>query len=289
MPRPQRDLDPNGGPIVEFARDLRALRARAGTPKFTTMAHRTGRSKTALADAAGGQHLPRWETVEDFVRACDADPAPWYDRWLALRSGEGAPPAPPPPPQDVPEPGPLHPAPPSPPEPTPEVARCPRPPRARGHPAGRSGAVPVAPPRLLVAAAVLGVLAVGALGFLLGRVTVPAPPVVPQTVEAIVVQNKVALGPDRLEEDRTPAYLSTEALAYCASPSRSCKVPGTEHGLGSRRRRQLLDPGADDVELGPRRPDVPGEPLPSALRPLVPRLVPRRAHRLPLRGLRRPG
>ena len=42
------------------------------------------------------------------------------------------------------------------------------------------------------------------------------------------MQNKVALGPDRLEEDRTPAYLSIEALAYCASPSRSCKVPGTE-------------------------------------------------------------
>src|ERR1700712_5115179 len=86
MPRPQRDLDPNGGPLVEFARDLRALRAGAGTPKFATMARRTGRSKTALADAAGGQHLPRWETAEDFVRACAGDPAPWPARWLALRS-----------------------------------------------------------------------------------------------------------------------------------------------------------------------------------------------------------
>ncbi len=59
MPRPQRDLDPAGGPLVDFARDLRVLRAQAGTPKCATMARRTGRSKTALADAAGGQHLPR--------------------------------------------------------------------------------------------------------------------------------------------------------------------------------------------------------------------------------------
>ena len=209
MPRPQRDLDPNGGPLVEFARDLRALRAGAGTPKFATMARRTGRSKTALADAAGGQHLPRWETVEDFVRACDGDPAPWHDRWLALRSGEGAP-APPPaapeptPPQHEPEP-----------EPEPEPA-----PSSRRRP-------------VLVAAVVVGVLLVGALGFLLGRLTVPAPPIVPQGVEAIVVQNKVALGPDRLEEDRTPAYLSPEALAYCAAPSHSCKVPGTEMASGA--------------------------------------------------------
>ncbi|MDT7744368.1 MAG: hypothetical protein QOE59_3446 [Actinomycetota bacterium] len=216
MPRPQRDLDPNGGPLVEFARDLRALRARAGTPKFVTMARRTGRSKTALADAAGGQHLPRWETVEDFVRACEADPAPWHDRWLALRSGDVAPAG---------LPAPLPPDPPAAPEPTPPPPE-PTPPEPEPVPSRRRRPVPVA-------AVVVGVLAVGALGFLLGRLTVPAPPVVPQTVEAIVVQNKVALGPDRLEEDRTPAYLSTEALAYCAAPSHSCKVPGTEMVSGA--------------------------------------------------------
>jgi hypothetical protein len=226
MPRPQRDLDPNGGPLVEFARDLRALRAGAGTPKFATMARRTGRSKTALADAAGGQHLPRWETVEDFVRACDADPAPWHDRWLALRSGEGAPagpaPAAPaaPPPADPPAAEPPTSEPPTSEPPTSEPP-TPEPPRSRRR---RS---------VLVAAVVVGVLVVGALGFVLGRMTVPAPPIVPESVAAIVVQNKVALGPDRLEEDRTPAYLSTEALAYCASPSHSCKVPGTEMASGA--------------------------------------------------------
>ncbi|NMO90429.1 helix-turn-helix transcriptional regulator [Actinomycetospora sp. TBRC 11914] len=221
MPRPQRDLDPRGGPLVEFARDLRALREAAGTPKFATMARRTGRSKTALADAAGGQHLPRWETVEDFVRACDADPAPWHRRWLALRAGDdAAAPAPVPPEEpvvatpDPPVPAPVPPAPVN----VPGPAAAPTPRRRRA---------------LLVAAAVVGVLVVGVLGFVLGRVTEPGPPIVPQTVEAIVVQNKVALGPDRLVEDRTPAYLSTEALAYCAQPSRNCKVPGTEMGSGA--------------------------------------------------------
>ncbi len=86
---------------------------------------------------------------------------------------------------------------------------------------------------MLVAAAVVGVVVVGALGFLLGRLTIPEPPIVPQTVEAIIVQNKVALGPDRLVEDSSPAYLSTEALAYCASPSRNCKVAGTEMVSGA--------------------------------------------------------
>jgi hypothetical protein len=231
MPRPQRDLDPNGGPLVEFARDLRALRARAGTPKFATMARRTGRSKTALADAAGGQHLPRWETVEDFVRGCDADPAPWHDRWLALRSGESAPAGPITPPPAAP---PAVEPPATGPKPAAEA-----PPATATAPASRPEVPEPEPPRsrrrrsVLVAAVVVGVLVAGALGFLLGRLTAPAPPVVPQSVEAIVVQNKVALGPDRLEEDRTPAYLSTEALAYCASPSHSCKVPGTEMASGA--------------------------------------------------------
>ncbi|MCD2187960.1 helix-turn-helix domain-containing protein [Actinomycetospora soli] len=270
MPRPQRELDPAGGPLVEFARDLRALREQAGSPKFATMARRTGRSKTALADASAGRHLPRWETVEDYVRACDADPAPWRARWDALRATLGAPPA-------LPEPvAPDEPAEPAEPaeaaesaergdlltssdsrvppltpgaDPTPGADLTPGPdpdsdPVERGDLLTSSGSrVPpltsADPPRttrtprrpLLVAAGIVVVAL--ALGFLLGRVTVPDPPVVPQTVEAIEVQNKVALGADRLVEDRTPAYLSTEALSYCASPSRSCKVPGTEMASGA--------------------------------------------------------
>lgn len=269
MPRPQRALDPGGGPLVEFARELRALRERAGTPKFATMARRTGRSKTALADAAGGQHLPRWETVEDFVRACDADPAAWHDRWLALRArhddagpapeeqdgaaeptdgaasaGDPAPvdaapagePAAAPAPSSSSAPSSSAPAPPSsaPPSPAPPSPAPPSPaPPSPGPPAPEVGGTRRRRRAVLAGALVVGVLAVGGLGVVLGRVTAPAPPVVPQTVEAIEVQNEVALGPDALVEDRTPAYLSTEALAYCAAPSRSCQVPGTEMASGA--------------------------------------------------------
>lgn len=49
------------------------------------MARRTGRSRTALAEAAGGDHVPRWETVEAYVRACGGDPAEWIERWEAAR------------------------------------------------------------------------------------------------------------------------------------------------------------------------------------------------------------
>jgi hypothetical protein len=247
MPRPQRELDPAGGPLVEFARDLRVLRERAGGPKFTTMARRTGRSKTALADASAGRHLPRWETVEDFVKACDADPEPWRPRWEALRAELGAPPP------TVEEPTVEEPD-----EPagvngavlTSGVSTAPSPPTDagaddRGDPLMSDGSrVPpltsTEPPatttgrrrRPLLVAAALVVVAL-ALGFVLGRVTVPDPPVLPQTVEAIEVQNKVALGADRLVEDKTPAYLSTQALSYCAENSRSCKVPGTDMWSGS--------------------------------------------------------
>jgi hypothetical protein len=244
VPRPQRELDPAGGPLVEFARDLRALREQAGGPKFTTMARRTGRSKTALADASAGRHLPRWETVEDYVRACDADPEPWRLRWEGLRVSLGTPPPPPADEASAAEPdderGGLLPSNGSRVPPLTSGAEEPADERAAPLTSDDSRVPPLTPDRrgpavgkrLVLVAAVVAVLGIG-LGFLLGRVTVPDPPVLPQTVEAIEVQNKVALGADRLVEDRTPAYLSTEALAYCASPSRSCKVPGTEMVSGA--------------------------------------------------------
>ncbi|SHN43327.1 WD domain-containing protein, G-beta repeat-containing protein [Cryptosporangium aurantiacum] len=45
------------------------------------MARRSGRSRTALSEASGGDQLPRWETVEGYVRACDGDPQTWRFRW----------------------------------------------------------------------------------------------------------------------------------------------------------------------------------------------------------------
>jgi hypothetical protein len=80
MSRTERPLDPSSGPAAAFASQLRALRVAAGSPKYLQMARRTGRSRTALAEAAGGDHVPRWETVEAYVRACGGDPAEWTAR-----------------------------------------------------------------------------------------------------------------------------------------------------------------------------------------------------------------
>ncbi|HWS34926.1 MAG TPA: helix-turn-helix domain-containing protein [Actinoplanes sp.] len=95
MPRTERPLDPFSGPAAAFAAELRALRVEAGSPKYLQMARRTGRSRTALAEAAGGDHVPLWETVEAYVRACGADPAEWVERWeqarAASRNGQGTP------------------------------------------------------------------------------------------------------------------------------------------------------------------------------------------------------
>ena len=93
MGRPERPLDPAAGPVQAFASQLRDLREAAGRPKYSTLAQRTGRSQTALSEAAGGQRLASWETVEAFVRGCGADPAEWRSRWEAVAAtaspGEG--------------------------------------------------------------------------------------------------------------------------------------------------------------------------------------------------------
>ncbi|WP_433726509.1 helix-turn-helix domain-containing protein [Nocardia sp. CA-129566] len=81
MPRPERPLDPSAGPVQAFAAELRKLRAGAGDPKYLQMARMTGRSRTALSEAAGGDHLPTWETTEAFVKACGADIGTWRLRW----------------------------------------------------------------------------------------------------------------------------------------------------------------------------------------------------------------
>ncbi|HEY3259981.1 MAG TPA: helix-turn-helix transcriptional regulator, partial [Pseudonocardiaceae bacterium] len=81
MPRPERPLDPLAGPVQAFAAELRKLRAQAGNPKYLQMARLTGKSRTALSEAAGGDHLPTWETVEAYVTACGADPTLWRLRW----------------------------------------------------------------------------------------------------------------------------------------------------------------------------------------------------------------
>jgi hypothetical protein len=65
-----------------FAEQLRALRATVGDPSFRKMAGRSGRiSHTTLHEAAAGTRFPSWETVREFVRACEADEVQWRRRW----------------------------------------------------------------------------------------------------------------------------------------------------------------------------------------------------------------
>lgn len=85
MARPERPLDPGAGPVQSFAAELRHLREQAGHPKYLQMSRRTAKSRTALAEAAGGDHLPTWETVDAYVRACGGDPAAWLPRWEQAR------------------------------------------------------------------------------------------------------------------------------------------------------------------------------------------------------------
>jgi hypothetical protein len=193
MGRPERPLDPAAGPIQAFASELRQLRQRAGNPKYLQMQRRTGRSRTALAEAAGGDHLPTWETVEAYVRACGGDLSLWHARWAQARDAIR------PPRGDVPHDR--------------SVADPARPARAsRFH-------------RWLTASVIAAVLTVAVTSTLYGfhtagkRVAIRRPVIV-------VVQNEVAIGPARLAENPAPAYLSSRPVPSCSA--QGCEVPRSQ-------------------------------------------------------------
>lgn len=52
VPRPERPLDSDGGPVQRFAADLRRLRREAGNPGYRQLARRAHFSVTSLAEAA---------------------------------------------------------------------------------------------------------------------------------------------------------------------------------------------------------------------------------------------
>ena len=69
--------------LEAFARDLRALRAKAGI-EYPEMAEASHFEMKTLAAAAGGLRLPTLPVAVAFVRACDGDPAEWEERWQKL-------------------------------------------------------------------------------------------------------------------------------------------------------------------------------------------------------------
>lgn len=216
MPRPERPLDSQAGPIQAFAADLRLIRKKAGNPTYLKMARQSGRSRTALAEAAGGDHLATWETVEGYLTACAQDPAAWRERWQSLRAeldrkqGSG---------RSFPT-------------------------LATSLAASAAAPVSAAPPRSaprpwlrwLIAATSLGVAGAGVLFGLLsghassanGRRANGGTAKGPVTV---VVQNKVAIGATGLFEDNTPAYLSSKTVPFCSREG--CEVARTQMHSGA--------------------------------------------------------
>jgi len=69
--------------LEAFARDLRALRARADLD-YPEMAEVSHYEMPTLAAAAGGRRLPTLPVAAAFVRACGGDVAEWEERWQKL-------------------------------------------------------------------------------------------------------------------------------------------------------------------------------------------------------------
>jgi len=221
--RQPRPLDPTAGPVQSFAADLRTLRERAGSPKYLQMARQTGKSRTALAEAAGGDHLPTWETVAAFVTACRGDPDTWRVKWEQVRDDLGrttvntvA--------DDVPATADT------------TTANPPDPDRFDDPQTEPDGWLHQALPFVAtafaaatIAAATTVLIMAHATSNSTGRSVAGGQA---QAVIVVTVQNKVAPGPSQLIEDSTPAYLSTKAMPYCAN--NGCKVPGTEVSSGAR-------------------------------------------------------
>jgi hypothetical protein len=74
-------IAPDG--LESFARDLRALRAKADLD-YPEMAERSHYTMKTLASAAGGLRLPTLPVAVAYVRACGGDTAEWEDRWHKL-------------------------------------------------------------------------------------------------------------------------------------------------------------------------------------------------------------
>ncbi|MFS8200535.1 hypothetical protein ACLVWQ_17840 [Streptomyces sp. CWNU-52B] len=81
MPRGERPLDPDGGPLSEFAARLRKLREQAGRPTYRDLALNAHYSIATLSSAAAGRQLPSLTVTLAYVRACGGDEREWKVIW----------------------------------------------------------------------------------------------------------------------------------------------------------------------------------------------------------------
>ena len=78
--------------MLQFAADLRALRAGAGSVPYRELARRAHYSPGTLSDAASGRKLPSLAVTLAYVAACGGDPQQWERRWHSIAAdiaGEG--------------------------------------------------------------------------------------------------------------------------------------------------------------------------------------------------------
>ncbi|WP_441246924.1 ATP-binding protein [Kitasatospora sp. McL0602] len=90
MPRRESPLDQGDGALLRFAADLRALRARAGSPPYRQLALRAHCSAASLSVAAGGRRLPSLAVTRAYVQACGGDVREWQLRWQLLAAEQAA-------------------------------------------------------------------------------------------------------------------------------------------------------------------------------------------------------
>jgi WD40 repeat protein len=81
MPRQERPLDVGDSALLRFARELRALRERAGRMTYRELSARAHYSEAALSQAAGGRKLPSLPVTLAYVRACGGSAQEWERRW----------------------------------------------------------------------------------------------------------------------------------------------------------------------------------------------------------------
>ena len=79
--QPAVSIAPDG--LESFARDLRALRSKAGLdyPEMAELSHYTMKT---LVSAAGGLRLPTFPVAVAYVRACGGNVGEWEERWQKL-------------------------------------------------------------------------------------------------------------------------------------------------------------------------------------------------------------
>ncbi|MGI5498612.1 helix-turn-helix domain-containing protein [Lentzea sp. CA-135723] len=91
MPRKERPLDDGDSAVLTFARELRSLRERAGSPTYRQLSSLTHYSEAALSQAAAGRKLPTLQVTLAYVRACGGSEEEWERRWHATAADEPRP------------------------------------------------------------------------------------------------------------------------------------------------------------------------------------------------------